>query len=97
MPNLLSLFRTDAYDIMIFLRVQKRPLLFTEIYETLNLPHNVFSYLLRKLKKNQLVEQRKGEYGHVVGYILSLRGHEILNAFEKSILAYLEIRNSKSL
>jgi DNA-binding IscR family transcriptional regulator len=81
---------------MIFLRDQKRPLLFTEIHETLNLSHNEFSYLLRKLRKNQLVEQRKGEYGHIVGYILSLRGHEILNAFEKSILTYLEMQHSKS-
>jgi len=96
MSNLLSLFRTEAYDILIFLRDQQRPLLFTEIHETLNLSHNAFSYLLRKLREHKLVEQRKGEYGHVVGYILSLRGHEILNAFEKSILTYMEIQNSKS-
>lgn len=94
--SLISIFDSKSYDIMLFLRDQKRPLLFSEIKKSSKMIRQTFAYHMRNLRENNLIEQRHSE-GSVIGYILSLRAHEILDSFEKSIITYMEIPNSKSL
>lgn len=96
MSSLVSIFRSGAYEILIILREQSRPILYTNLMNKTSLDRGLFAHYLKMLKQNDLIKENYNKINQErYGYTLTVRAVELLDRIEKTILAYKQISKSR--
>ncbi|WP_316504768.1 winged helix-turn-helix domain-containing protein [Nitrosopumilus sp.] len=96
MFSLASVFRSGAYEILLILREQSRPILYTNLMNKTSLDRGLFAHYLKMLKQNGLIKENYNKINQErYGYTLTAKAVELLDRIEKTILAYKHISKSK--
>ena len=96
MSSLASVFRSGAYEILLILREQSRPILYTQLMNKTTLDRGLFAHYLKMLKQKGLIKENYNKVNQErYGYTLTYRSVELLNRIEKTILAYKQISRSR--
>jgi len=93
---LASVFRSGAYEILLILREQSRPILYTQLMNKTSLNRGLFAHYLKILKQNGLIKENYNKINQErYGYTLTAKAVELLDRIEKTILSYKQISKSK--
>ena len=97
MSSLASVFRSGAYEILLILREQSRPILYTYLMNKTSLDRGQFAHYLKMLKQNDLIKENYNKVNQEkYGYTLTTRANELLNRIERTILTYKQFQNLKN-
>ena len=90
--SLASIFRSEAYEILLILREESRPILYTQLRDKTKLDRGLFAHYLKKLKQCDLIKENHNQITQKkYGYTLTPKAVELLDRIEKTILAYKQI------
>jgi len=94
--SLASILRSEAYEILLLLREQSRPILYTQLKNKTCLDRGLFAHYLKMLKQNNLIKENYNKINQEkYGYTLTPKSVELLNKIENTILAYKQISKEK--
>ena len=92
MSSLAFIFRSGAYDILLILREQSQPILYTQLIKKTSLDRGLFAHYLKMLKKNNLIKENYSKVNQErYGYTLTVKATKLLDRIEKTILDYKQI------
>ncbi len=98
MSSLTSILRSEAYEILLILREQSRPILYTNLMNKTTLDRGLFAHYLKILKQNGLIKENYNKINQEkYGYVLTPKTIELLDGIEKTILAYKQISKTEQL
>ena len=104
--NMIDVFATDAYYILLFLHDQKHPIPYAALQRKMNYDRKsgLFAYYIKMLKKCHLIKEHnynktnsKKNHHRSYGYSLTINAADILQGIEKTILAYKQIPSAEQL
>ena len=97
MSSLALVFRSGAYEILLILREQSRPILYTNLMNKTSLDRGLFAHYLKMLKQNGLIKENYNKVNQEkYGYALTGKAVDLLDRIEKTILAYKQISKSRA-
>ena len=95
--SLASVLRSEAYDILLLLREQSRPILYTQLKNKTHLDRGLFAHYLKMLKQNNLIKENYNKINQErYGYTLTPKSVELLNKIENTILSYKQISKERA-
>jgi len=81
-----TILKSKAYDILLYLYEEKYPISFTELFNHLQpINRSIFRYYLANLKNKSLIIQEDTRYTTKKGYLISPSGRTILDKIKMTL------------